>query len=249
MEWRDEGCLLHLQPYGEGHALADVITPEHGRVRALVYGGRGRKLSQILHPGNQFSVRWFARLEDQLGTFTLEPLQSRTALILSDQAYLLAFRALAALVVRYVPEREPLLEIYTALQNVLDAFADGPVWMTHYAVWEMTLLRELGYGLDTTQCAVTGQTTDLTHVSPKSGRAVCAMAAEPYVSRLLVLPDIFHNPTFKTLNQALTLTGHFLRTRITVLSGETALPTARTQLADYVQRQTANHCQMQGLCI
>ena len=56
------------------------------------------------------------------------------------------------------------------------------------ARFELTLLEELGFGLDLESCAATGVTTDLTHVSPKSGRAVSREAAEPYLDRLFVLP-------------------------------------------------------------
>ena len=46
---------------------------------------------------------------------------------------------------------------------------------------------DLGFGLDLETCAATGVTEDLTHVSPKSGRAVSRAAAEPYKDRLLPL--------------------------------------------------------------
>ena len=34
------------------------------------------------------------------------------------------------------------------------------------------LLGELGFGLDLARCAATGMTTELSYVSPRSGRAV-----------------------------------------------------------------------------
>ena len=81
------------------------------------------------------------------------------------------------------------------------------------ARFELTLLDQLGFGLDLTECAATGETEDLTHVSPKSGRAVSRTAAEPYLDRLLVLPAFLvdgGDATPRDVAAAFRLTGHFL---------------------------------------
>jgi DNA repair protein RecO (recombination protein O) len=81
------------------------------------------------------------------------------------------------------------------------------------ARFELVLLEELGFGLDLESCAATGATTDLTHVSPKSGRAVSRVAAEPYLDKLFVLPAFLRSrekPTTADLRAAFRLTGHFL---------------------------------------
>jgi DNA repair protein RecO (recombination protein O) len=81
------------------------------------------------------------------------------------------------------------------------------------ARFELALLDELGFGLDLESCAVTGVTTDLTHVSPKSGRAVSRAAAEPYKDRLLPLPSFLAargNASPDDIRAAFRLTGHFL---------------------------------------
>jgi len=55
-------------------------------------------------------------------------------------------------------------------------------------VWETALLADLGYGLDLTSCAVTGETSGLAYVSPRTGRAVTEAGAGIWTSRLLRLP-------------------------------------------------------------
>src|SRR5262249_12448642 len=45
--------------------------------------------------------------------------------------------------------------------------------------FELMLLAELGFGLDLTQCAATGEAGDLGYVSPKTGPAVSRRAGEP----------------------------------------------------------------------
>ena len=54
--------------------------------------------------------------------------------------------------------------------------------------FELQLLAELGFGLDLESCAVTGATTGLAYVSPRSGRAVSRQVGEEWRDRLFRLP-------------------------------------------------------------
>ena len=54
--------------------------------------------------------------------------------------------------------------------------------------FELSMLAELGVGLDLSSCAATGATEELIYVSPKSGGAVSRSAGAPYADRLLRLP-------------------------------------------------------------
>ena len=69
--------------------------------------------------------------------------------------------------------------------------------LTDLIRWETVLLADLGYGLDLTACAVTGETAGLAFVSPRTGRAVTEAAAGIWKDRLLrlpPLPDRRHTP-------------------------------------------------------
>jgi DNA repair protein RecO (recombination protein O) len=61
--------------------------------------------------------------------------------------------------------------------------------------FELMVLEDLGFGLDLDQCALTGGREDLAYVSPKSGRAVCRTAGEPWRERLLALPSFLSHPS------------------------------------------------------
>ncbi len=80
------------------------------------------------------------------------------------------------------------------------------------------LLSALGFGLDLEECAITGANDGLTHVSPKTGRAVRGSEAEQYVDRLLALPDFLMRPAAALqpgdIAAGLKLTGHFLENRL-----------------------------------
>ena len=79
MEWRDQGILLSSRRHGETSAIIEMFTPHQGRHLGVVRGGTSRKIAPILQPGAQLDVAWRARLEDHIGSYTVEPLRSRAA--------------------------------------------------------------------------------------------------------------------------------------------------------------------------
>lgn len=187
MEWRDEGVILSVRRHGETSAIAEIITAHHGRVLGLVRGGRSKQQRPVLQAGNVVQAVWRARLEEQLGTFTLEPLELRAGAIMVEPFRLAGLATLTGLA-QVLPEREPHPRVYDALRVVLDAIETDEVWPALLVRWELGLLDELGFGLDLSKCAATGTRENLAFVSPRSGKAVSAEAGEPFRDRLFRLP-------------------------------------------------------------
>lgn len=216
MEWRDEGVILSVRRHGETSAIAEILTAEHGRALGLVRGGRSRIQRPVLQAGNAVQAVWRARLEDQLGTYTLEPLNLRAGAIMVEPFRLAGLATLAGLA-QLLPEREPHRRMYDALRVVLDAIEQDEVWPALLVRWQLGLLDELGFGLDLSRCAATGATENLIFVSPKSGKAVSAAAGEPFRDRLFRLPG-FLNGTSGTSQEdvidGLKLTGYFLHRHV-----------------------------------
>lgn len=237
MEWRDQGAILSVRTHGESSAIVEVFTALHGRHAGVVRGGASRRIAPLLQPGAQVDVTWRARLDDHIGTFTVEPLISRAGL-LSDRRALAALNAVCALLHATLPEREAHPALYAATQDLLTRLADPQDWADRYLSWELTLLGELGYGLDLTSCAVTGATTDLAYVSPKTGRAVSRAGAGDWSDRLLPLPPILSGTgpaTPEGIAAALSVTGHFLA-RFAADHGDKPLPEARARLVTALTR-------------
>jgi DNA repair protein RecO (recombination protein O) len=65
----------------------------------------------------------------------------------------------------------------------------GDQWRAAYVMWEISLLRELGFHLELDKCAGGGDVQDLCYVSPKTGRAVSKAQGEIYKEKLLVMPN------------------------------------------------------------
>lgn len=239
MEWTGEGILLTARPHGENAAIIEVLTAEHGLHRGIVRGGTGRKQAPVLQPGAQLQLRWRARLDDHLGTFTVEPIRVRAAAIMVDADRLAALNALSALTVFALAERDPQPRLYEATGMVLDRLASGDPWFGAYLAWERLLLEETGYGLDFSACAVTGATEGLAYVSPRTGRAVTAAGAGAYADRLLPLPALLLDETAdenrERMGEGLRTTGFFLRETLAPALGSRPVPAARDRLSDRFQ--------------
>lgn len=212
MQWQGEGLIVGVRRHGETSVIAELMVSGRGRCMGLVRGGRSSKLTAMLQAGNSVLVSWRARLEDHLGTFTLETSQARAAALMADRTRLFASQLLCEHL-RLLPERDPHDRLLEMALAILDFDGGAMAFGTALAQFERVLLDELGFGLDLSRCAATGVTERLTHVSPKSGRAVSAEAAAPYLDRLLRLPPflIGRGPVEPgDVRAAFALTGHFL---------------------------------------
>lgn len=117
--------------------------------------------------------------------------------------------------------------------QLLDLLGQDDIWSLAYLKWELALLEDMGYALDLSACAVTGSTTDLAYVSPKSGRAVSRSAAGEWANRLLPLPEVMLNTGTASdaeIQEALKTTGHFLHAHLAADLGDRPLPEARARL-------------------
>jgi DNA repair protein RecO (recombination protein O) len=237
MEWADEGVVIGLKRLGEGSGVLEAMTRAHGRHLGLVRGARSPKLAAALQPGNGVGLVWRARLDEHLGAFAVEPLTMRAGRFLPSAVALNGLALIGALL-RLLPERDPHESLYGAVLGVIEAL-DAPEAPAQLARFEARMLIECGFALDFSECAATGAVEDLIYVSPKSGRAVCAAAGEPYREKLLPLPAFLREegpePGLEEVLQAFRLTGFFLERELFAPRGQ-KLPDARAALISGLAR-------------
>lgn len=230
MEWQGEATVIARRRHGETAVILSALTRDAGLISGLVPGGASSKRAAMLQAGSRLSLRWRARLDDQLGTFSAEPLRARAA-ILSDADALAGLNAVTALLRYALPERDPHPRLTDSTEALLDAMDSGSAWADAYLRWELLLLDELGFGLALDRCAVTGVRDGLTHVSPRTGHAVTTAAAAEWAPRLLPLPAPLGGPS-GGIAEALALTGHFLDAHLARAQIGRPLPAARARLVD-----------------
>lgn len=231
MEWQDEGIILHTQPFGENSQIVSLFTPTQGRWAGIFRGTQ--KSKHWLQCGNKVKARWGARLENHLGYWALDPLESTMAYLLDSPGPLAALLSAATLCHVTLPERQAYFSLYEKFQALLASLL-LPEWAQVYSLFEFSLLKEMGYGLDLEVCAVTKTSVDLVAVSPRTGRAVCGDIAKLYEGRLLPLPpfirgeSIENSPKTQEILDALCLSGYFLERYVLGRS----LPAARLRFLE-----------------
>lgn len=232
--------VCSLKGHGEHGGVVRILTPADGLIAAYVRGAKSRRMRPVLMAGNVVCAQLRFRTETQLPQASIELEHSRAA-VLSEPLPAAAVEWATALVTTALPERQPYPRLYEALAGLLDAIEAAPSaksWAPAMVRFEMLLLQELGFGLDLDRCAITNSADDLVAVSPRSGRAVSRLAAEPYHEKLLALPAFVTAggaASWSDVLAGLDLSGHFL---VRDILPERSRPIAdiRTRLVDRLKR-------------
>ncbi len=218
MEFTDDAFVLSARAHGETGAIVELLTARHGRYAAHVAGGASRRIKPFLQAGARATVRYRARVSEQLGSATLEPVGEGPSALFDDALALAGIAAAAAVAAAALPERDPHPGAFLAFEALSAAFEDPDIWPAVFVRFEAGLLDDLGFGLDLSKCAATGAVDDLIYVSPRTGRAVSRTAGEAYKDRLLALPGFLLSSQSRLavgdVGAGLGLTGHFLQSFI-----------------------------------
>jgi len=138
--------ILHHRPFRDTSQLLDVISREHGKVTLVARGSRSAKskLRGILRPFQPLRLSWFARSD--LGTLTGAETDS-APLSLGGDALISAYYV-NELVHSFLHRHDPQPEIFDAYAQTLSALAGSEELAANLRVFEMELLRLLGYALN-----------------------------------------------------------------------------------------------------
>lgn len=218
--WEDKGIVVSNRIHGEGGAVVGVFTIERGYHCGYVKGGNSQKNKNHIEIGNLVDVQWKARISDNLGSYKIESIKNYSALIMQDRLKLSALISACAICERAFPERITHASVFYGLRALLDTLAsndDHDIWGASIVLWEVSVLKELGFALELNRCAAGGSNDNLKYVSPRTGRAVSAEAGEIYKSRLFTLPrflspsGIAEGVSFDCVINGLRITEHFMQ--------------------------------------
>jgi len=207
--------ICAVRPHGEHGAIVRALTEAAGMLGGYVQGGRSSRMRPVLIPGNIVRGIFRARTADQLASLAVELEHSRGPL-LAEPLPAAAIDWACALTAATLPEGQPYPMLWSALGAVLDAVEAAPAargWAVALVRYEQLLLAELGFGLDLSECAVTGARDGLGWVSPRTGRAVTDEGASGRQDRLLPLPAFLTRggeAPWPDILAGFALTGHFL---------------------------------------
>lgn len=186
MKLDSHGILISLRPLGERDSVAHIFTYDYGIMCGVMRGGAVARKNKPL-VGQVGCATWVARLDSQLGTFHWDAEKNLAAPLMLDANRLQFMNSAFDLLDTLLPEREQYGTLYNETIDLLTQMSDANP-RDAYLVWEVNLLRDLGYALDMSCCASCGKTDNLNYMSPRTGRAVCDACAAPYISKLYKLP-------------------------------------------------------------
>ena len=165
--------LLHHRPWSDTSRILDLMTRDHGRVTLFAHGVRRPKspLRAVLRPFQPLLVSWSGRADG--GTLTAAE-AAAVAQSLAPRSLLSGFY-LNELLLKLLPKEdrhETLFDAYAVALGQLAAGEEQPALRG----FERVLLEELGYGVELSRDAASGQPVDADryyHFEP--GRGVHAV--------------------------------------------------------------------------
>lgn len=237
MNFIDEGYIINCRKHGETSLILTVLCKQYGKVCGYVKSGLNKKTLATFQPGNLIKIDAWSRVDDNMLSLKVELIKPHAVNFLNDANKLRVLSCFCALSNLCLPELQPLDRFYYFAESFINLVSEDN-WLTHYCYFEFYLLEFLGIGLDLSECSATGTTENLEFVSPKSSRAVCLEAGEPYRTRLFKYPHFIaqHNyhPTSLETADLLKMTGFFLNKNFFAIHN-LKFPDCRVNLAEIVE--------------
>ena len=142
----ERGFVLHQRPYRNTSQIVECITASHGRVGLVARGsraGRGARRA-LLQPFSPLRLSWTRRGE--LGTLTDVEADGPSA-ALAGESLLAAYYA-NELLLRLLARGDPNDSIHSCYSDCLSHLAASSNVPRALRLFELRLLRALGYGLE-----------------------------------------------------------------------------------------------------
>jgi DNA repair protein RecO (recombination protein O) len=177
------GYLLHQRPYRDTGGILEVFTREHGRFTLFARSVRGPRssLGAVLQPFQLLLISWNGRGE--AGQLTAAECVAYEPPL--PPASLLSAFYLSELILKLITRHDPHPELFDDYQRALTGLRTGGVLELPLRVFEKRLLEAIGYGLDLTTEAATGQPIEAHlhyHFAPQQGLIVAPVGSADSLS-------------------------------------------------------------------
>lgn len=238
MELEGQAIILESQEHLNDLLIISVLFERHGIRKGAIKNSKHNKAA--LAVGNILNLRWYARLENHLGSFNIKSFDTIAPFVYHNKKKLLSLLSICSLYKACLIEKEPQNNLFLQLENFLYALKfNNSLWLNMFAILELELLSKSGFGLDLTRCTLTGSVENLAYISPKTGKAVAKKPGERYKNKLFILPKLFIDPneslTDNEIAYALQITRYFLEKNIFSIKKED-FPILRKELEDILKK-------------
>ena len=147
MNWDDTGFLISKVRYNENSIISEFYTKNHGKISGIVFGATSKKIKNYLQIGNQLYLNYNSKSENRLGYFKLEIQKVYSPIYFENSQKLSCIISTMNLVRLLTAESQSNIEIFNLIEKFyLILLRDE--WLKDYILWELELLKTIGFDLD-----------------------------------------------------------------------------------------------------
>ena len=149
MQWEDEGYLLSKSNFDENSIIVDIFTLNHGKCTGIVYGGSSRKNKKIFQIGNKIFINYKSKNVNKIGYFKVELIKPISPPFFDDKKRSICILAASSILKILLPEHQINKKIYGSFEDFFNTL-NSKDWIKLYILWEISIIKELGFGFDLT---------------------------------------------------------------------------------------------------
>ena len=146
MIWDDTGFLLSKNRYNENSLIVEIFTKNHGKVVGIIFGGTSKKIKNYLQTGNQLYTNYNSKSENRIGYFKIEILKAYSPIYFDDPKKLNCINSAMHLIKLLTADAQENIKVFNLINQFYKFISDAN-WLKEYIIWELELLKVLGYDL------------------------------------------------------------------------------------------------------
>ena len=147
MNWDDKGFLISKIRYNENSIIAEFFTLNHGKSTGIIFGATSKKIKGYLQIGNLFHLNCNFKNESKIGSFKAEIIEALTPFYFNDKKRLHCITSAMSMIKLLTAENQKNDKVYNLIYFFFVNLKRNN-WIKNYILWELDLLKLLGYDLD-----------------------------------------------------------------------------------------------------
>ena len=147
MNWDDSGFLIFKNRYNENSIISEFYTKNHGKISGIVFGGTSKKIKNYLQIGNQLYLNYNSKSEGKLGYFKLEIQKVYSPIYFENSQKLSCINSTMNLIHLLTAESQSNIKIFDLIEKFYLILSNDE-WLKNYILWELELLKTLGFDLE-----------------------------------------------------------------------------------------------------
>ena len=147
MNWDDSGFLISKNRYNENSLISEFYTKNHGKISGIVFGGTSKKIKNYLQIGNQLYLNYNSKSENKLGYFKLEIQKVYSPIYFENSQKLSCINSTMNLIHLLTAESQSNIKIFDLIEKFYLILSNDE-WLKNYILWELELLKTLGFDLE-----------------------------------------------------------------------------------------------------